>query len=271
MAQRIKLRLTTAKVGVSMALAALVGGVVEKLSSGRGELQITRASSPGNFIKLGGLPQKIRTDFQKVEQKVVTLEKKWFKLNQESSALSSELASTEQKLVKDYLTGQQIDATFLKTSAAEAKFLKITTAAAEYLKITAAKNEFIQGRGGVVSAATRALADGSVTQLLKSPDGSLVVSLKTNADIISVLIDNTTGALIPAVQTTDNVAPQPLNLTPGNNVIPLRSPLIAHRLQLQTFGDGSSQAATTLVLSSEPAASNSKEPQVVAQMLIGLL
>ena len=92
------------------------------------------------------------------------------------------MASTEQKLVKDYLTAQKIDTTFLSTSAAEAKFLKITTAAAEYLKITAAKNEFIQGRGGVVSAATRALADGSVTQLLKSPDGGLVVSLKTDRE-----------------------------------------------------------------------------------------
>lgn len=271
MAQRIKFRLTAAKVGVSMALAALVGGLVEKLSSGRDELQITRASAPGNFIKLGGLPQKIRIDFQKVEQKVITLEKKWVKLNQNSVALGSELAATEQKLVKDYLTGQQIDATFLKTSTAEAKFLKITTAAAEYLKIATAKNEFIQGRGGVVSAATRALADGSVTQLLKSPDGGLVVSLKTDPNAISVNIDNTTGALIPAVQTTDNGTPQSRNLTPGNNVIRLASPLTAHHLQLQTFGDGSSHAATTLVLSSEAAPSNLKEPQVVAQMLIGLL
>ena len=73
------------------------------------------------------------------------------------------------------------------------------------------------------------------------------------------------------MQTTDNGTPQPLNLTPGNNVIRLTMPLSAHHLQLQTFGDGSSQAATTLVLSSEAAPSNPGEPQVVAQMLIGLL
>jgi hypothetical protein len=271
MAHRIRFRLTAAKVGVSMALAALVGGVVEKLNSGRDALQVTRASAPGNFLKLGGLPQKIRTDFSKVEQKMIKIEAKLSKLNQKWGDLSSTLASTEQKLIKDYYTGQKIDTTFLKIHTADAKFLKITDAAAKFLKITDAKNEFIQGRGGVVSAATRPLADGSVTQLLKSPDGGLVVSLKTSSDQIMVNIDNTTGALLPAVQTQDANAPVSFNLRPGENVIQLVGTTTPHHLQLQTFGDGSSQAAMTLVLSSERAPSNSKEAQVVAQMLIGLL
>lgn len=275
MAQRIKFRLNAAKVGVSMALAALAGGVVEKLRSEPSDVHLTPASAPGNFIKLGGLPQKIRTDFQKIEQKVIKLEDKWIKLD-------SALGQLDQKVIT-----QQAKVHFLFTAVSKMKAAEEVLSedlsklgsqvdkvlSAGYLTSAAAKNKFIQGRGGVITAATPALVDGSVRQLLKSPDGSLVVSVLVNSDgYLSVRIDNTTGALLPAVQILDNGAPISMDLQPGDkNVIQLGGPGSTHHLQLQTWGDGTSNAAQTLVLSSEPSPSSRNESQVVAQMLIGLL
>jgi hypothetical protein len=260
-AQQIKFRLTAAKVGVSMALVALVGGVVEKLRPAPSQLQVTRASAPGRFLKAQASPQKIQSELQKVDQKIVSLDSKWLKL-------TSALKSTDQKMIKLWDTAQK---TFLKLDQANSEFLKIGSAAKVYLKQSTAKNEFVQGRGGVASAAIAAVPAGKTTPLLKSPDGSLVVSLTTSPDNVQVHIDNTTGELLPAVQILDNAIPTTQNLQPGPNVITLDGPTAAHHLQLQTFGDGSSNAALTLVLSSEASSSNPNEPQVVAQMLIGLL
>lgn len=266
MAQKIKFRLTAAKVGASVALLALVGGVADRLRSGPSEARLTSASAQRNA--LGTLPQKIRQDVVQLEQKV--------------NNLDSTLSALQQKVSTQKAKIHDLTFTVAKVKVAEATLgddvgklsAKVVSLLSKgFLTAAAAKNEFIQGRGGVVSAATRALADGSVRKLLTSPDGSLIVSLVVNGDgLLSVQIDNTTGLLVPAVMTFDNGAPAALNLVPGNkNFIRLGGPSAAHHLQLQTWGDGTSQTAQTLVLSSEPSPSNSNESQVVAQMLIGLL
>lgn len=268
MAEKVKFRLTAAKVGVSAALLALIGGVVETFRPGRPEVHITPASAPGKFLKLGGISGNVRTA-------LIKLEDKWIKLDTTVLNVVDKLAADYLKINKantEFLKIQKATSEFLKIQKADSEFLKIQKADAEFLKVQAARNEFVQGRGGVVSAATPALADGSVTKLLTSPDGSLVVTLTTNSDMIEIQIDNTTGLLLPAVQEVDDQGPVTMDLQPGpNNFIRLVGPLNAHHVQLQTFGDGSSNTAQTLVLSSEQSPANQSEPQVVAQMLIGLL
>lgn len=283
MAEKIKFRLTAAKVSVSVALLALVGGVVEKFRSGPSEVHITPASSP-NFLKLGGISGNVKTALIKLEHKWISLDTalsdvvhKMTVDYQKVHKANIQFTYKIQKLDAQLQKVQQLDTTFLKTDKAsaeylriqkaDAEFLKIQKADAEFLKIQAARNEFIQGRGGVVTASTL-LVDGSVRTLLTSPDGSLVIQVKNQDRTLSVLIDNTTGALIPAVQTLDG-ATVSADLAPGQNKpITVGDATVAHSLQLQTFGDGSKQAMT-LVLSID--AFNGNASPVVGQMLIGNL
>lgn len=275
MAEHIKFRLTAAKVGVSAALLALIGGVVDRVRSTPNEVRITPASAPGQFLKLQGISGNVKTA-------LIKLEDKWIKLDTALTGVVHKLSTEYLKIDKataeflkinkanaQFLKINKANAQFLKIDKADGEFLKIEKANAEFLKLRTAQNEFVQGRGGVVSASTRVLADGSVSQLLKSPDGSLIVSITGNSDGLTVSIDNTTGALLPAVQTTDNNPPGTLNLKPGTTMLNLIGPSAAHHVQLQTFGDGSVRSATTLVLSTEP--SGQRQSMVVAQMLIGLL
>src|SRR5207248_29892 len=74
MADYIRFRLTAAKVGVSMALLALIAGVAEKARPGPSHVNATRASSSNLFLKLGGLSQALKIDFLKVEKKIVKLD-----------------------------------------------------------------------------------------------------------------------------------------------------------------------------------------------------
>jgi hypothetical protein len=278
MAERIKFRLTAAKVGVSVAFLALVGGLVDKLHSGRPEVRVTPASAPGQFLKLQGLSHTVKIDFLKLEQKWVKIDSLLtnvvHKLN--TQFLKIEDANTEFLKIKladaKFLKIVDANAEYLKIDAANAEYLKIRSANAQFLKIRAAQDQFLQGHGGVVSAASPVLADGSVTKLISSPDGGLVVTLRLQDGEMTLFIDNTTGALIPAVQTTDNLAPQPINLEPGNrNSIRLGPDTQVHQVHLQTFGDGSANEVTTLVLSTDLPQAGANGPQVVAQMLIGLL
>jgi hypothetical protein len=270
MAEHIKFRLTAAKVGVSAALLALIGGVVERIRSGPSEVRITPASAPGHFLKLGGIQGDVK-------HALIKLEDKWIKLDTALTNVVAKLHADYLKIDKansEFLKINKANAEYLKINTANANFLKIRSANSEFLKIRTAQNEFVQGRGGVVSAAVQipTTMKGSAP-LLKSPDGSLIVSISGNSDQLVVQIDNTTGALLPAVLTADGGAPASMDLKPGMNTIMLRptgqNP--AHHLQLQTFGDGSVRSATTLVLSTEPSPSNQNVNLVVAQMLIGLL
>jgi hypothetical protein len=287
MAEKIKFRLTAAKVGVSVALLALIGGVVERFRAGPAEVHITPASSPGQFLKLGGITGNVKTA-------LIKLEDKWIKLD-------TALTDVVHKLSTDYLKIDKADAEFLKIDkaasefltikssgeflkidkasteymkivTADAKFLALQKADAAFVKIQTARNEFLQGHGGVVSAAAPVLADGSVTKLLSSPDGSLTVTLSesaTNGQII-VVCDNNTGLLLPAVMVLDGSVQKLANLQPGPNRIPLGALTTPHQLQLQTFGDGSAKEAMTLTLSTE-GTPGKPGAQAVGQMLIGLL
>jgi hypothetical protein len=294
MAEKIKFRLTAAKVSVSVALLALAGGALERFRSGPSEVHITPASSP-NFLKLGGITGNVKTA-------LIKLEDKWIKLDTALAGVVHKMATEYLKIDKanteflkvqkayatflktdkanaEFLKIQKANAEFLKIQKANAEFLKIQKANAEFLKIQAAQNEFIQGQGGVVSAATPVTADGSVTKLFSSPDGSLTVSLlgsSPGADFLTVRIDNNTGALLPAVLTADGLpgsnqgSPQTVSqdLKQGENLIQLIGFSSPHQLRLQTFGDGSSNTAITLTLSTE---GTGNTIHAVGQMLLGNL
>jgi hypothetical protein len=268
MAEHIKFRLTAAKFGVSAALLALIGGVVERIRSGPSEVRITPASAPGHFLKLGGIPGDVK-------HALIKLEDKWIKLDTALTKVVHKLSTDYLKIDKantEFLKINKANAEYLKIHKAEAEFLKIRSADAQFLKIRSAQNEFVQGRGGVVSSAAQLSTTAKTpTQLLKSPDGSLAVAVIANSDQVVVQIDNTTGALLPAVLTTDGDRPASQNLKPGVTEITLVPSNGAHHLQLQTFGDGSVRSAVTLVLSTEASPSNQNESMVVGQMLIGLL
>jgi hypothetical protein len=292
MAERIKLRLTAAKVGVSVALLAAIGGVVDRLRAGPPEVRITPASSPGQFLKLHGISGNVKTALLKLEDK-------WLKLDTALNSVVHKLGTDYLKLDTantEFLKIHKADSEFLKIETADGEFLKIDKASAEYLKIDTAdakftalqkadaqflkirtaQNEFIQGRGGVVSAATTAFADGSVRTLLSSPDGKLTVSIQGNSNPVGgassliIVVDNETGALLPAVYTADSSpnGPTALNLKPGKTPITLTNLNAPHQLQLQTFGNGNSSSATSLIISSEQSGQGAA---VVGQMLIGLL
>lgn len=278
MAEYIRFRLNAAKIGVSMALLALIAGVADKAKA-NASAPTASASSVGGFLKLTGLSKTVSSDFLKLEQK-------WLKLDNALGAFEAKLLKFERSVSTQYYKSRFIDTTFLKIDAANATFLKITDANFKYLKIdgTAANaselgglkpDAFVQGRGGVVTGGTPFFADGSVRNLLQSPDGKLGVTLTANSDQITVHVTNNTGLLLPAVMVPDEGAapgvPVSMDLKPGENTFVLVGLLRAHHVQLQTFGDGSAAEAMTLVISTEGTAGSQTGGQAVGQMLIGLL
>jgi hypothetical protein len=131
MADYVTLRLRAAKVGVSMALLALVAGVAERVGAQQATeaVTVTPASSQ-HFLKLDGLSGGVRTA-------LIKLEDKWLKLD-------SALLKLQQKLDRSYLDANRINAGFLKLTDANQQFLKITDANAEFLKLTAANADFLK-------------------------------------------------------------------------------------------------------------------------------
>ena len=179
MAEFIRFRLTTAKVGVSMALLALVAGVAEKARTGPTHVNATRASS-NLFLKLHGLSNALKIDFLKVEKKIIKL---------------------DQLAVK-------IEHKFLKIADANKKFLKINATAANSHKLGGLGPEsFLQGNGNVVTGAVDITLTGTPAlppvQLLQLPGGTIGVSVAGNTDQYVVTMDNGTGAALSGVQDAD--------------------------------------------------------------------
>ena len=120
MAEYVRFRWTTAKVGVSMALLALVAGTADKARAAAGQAKVTPALQ---FLKLSGLSKTIGSDFLKVEAKLI-------KLNNAISSLDKKWVKIERNLTQNYLTVKKADASYLKVTDANAKFLKLTDASA---------------------------------------------------------------------------------------------------------------------------------------------
>src|SRR5947208_42413 len=137
MAEYAKFRWTTAKVGASMALLALVAGMADKARAATEHASAKPATS-GLFLKLSGLGGVISSDFLKVEKKMVKLTKS--------------VSSLDAKLIKMNRTLTAVGKTYLKIADANAKFLKADGTAVNAQKLGGlAPNQFFQGSGNVVS------------------------------------------------------------------------------------------------------------------------
>jgi hypothetical protein len=268
MAEFIKLRTTALKAGVSLALAALIGGLPSRSHAA------TRASSAANathFLKLTGLTGNVKNSFLK-------LEKSFLKID-------GSLATLEHKLAKTYFTSQKIDSTFLKIKSADTDFLKIDTANASFLKIDDANASFLKiddaateflkvgataantsEFGGATAQSFSRSTSGAATiplggsaPLLATPDGELSVSVSYGIGVgqgpqATVTITNNTNQALPAVQDiagTDTSADIPAKSTHTITLSLLSGG--ADQIHLQffpvpgLFGSATAVAATLIV------------------------
>jgi hypothetical protein len=270
-AEYIKFRLTAAKVGVSMALLALIAGVAEKASSRPAVVKATPAASD-LFLKLGGITGGVKTA-------LVKLEDKWIKLD-------TALSKFEHKVTGNYYDKHAINGSFLKIKSANASFLKIDDANAKFLPAAGtaanasklgglAPDAFVQGHANVVSGAVTVGPGGSAQTLLQVPSatqgGIIVVCRPTpGAAGVQLSITNTTNVTIPAVQDAGS-DPTAVELSPGSTTLKLPpSPAATQMLQLQTFPTSALNEVMTLTVSIEPQGALG-QTSVVGQMLIGLL
>lgn len=277
MAQYIKFRLTAAKVGVSMALAALIAGIAEKVHAAPPVVQ-ARPAAVDSFLKLDGVTGQSKTDFLK-------LENKWNKLNSAFLKLDKQLSTIYHKgaINSTFLKIDAANTEFLKIDAANAEYLKIADASAEFLKIggTAANSNelggltpdaFLQGHGNVVSGEATVTSPTQSQQLLATPDGTLSVQLQTSDGVPRLNIHNSSNNSLPAVQDLDTVGGTSTTtstpIAPGDNTTDLGR--TGNQVHVQIFPAGTFNEVVTLTVSVEPVPSTGGYT-AVGQMLLGNL
>ncbi len=272
MAEYIRFRLTSAKLGVTMALAALIGGVADQAQAQ------SQSAAPGKpaplFVKLTGITGPVRTVLAKIEQKCITL--------------GNEIGSLEKKVRTDYYTKDQISKVYMKDATANRDFLKIKDATTEFVKkadalaefvikgeTVANSNElgglsaqdFVQGTGGVVTGAVAFGPNSSGPQtLLQGPgaNGAIIVVCRPHAGGgIDVNIHNANPSALPAVQD--------LNGQMNSNPIPSGGSTLVtisgtEEIRLQTFPVSGFNQVLTLTISGEVGANGIS---IVGQMLNG--
>jgi hypothetical protein len=260
MADYVKFRLAAAKTGVSMALLALAGGVVERAEA---KPTAVPARAGGLFLKLSGIPGDVKTALFKLEDK-------WIKLN-------SSLTNFEHKVNRNYYDKATTSKTFLKIRDANATYLKVRDA--NFLKPdgTAANSQklggltpdaFVQGRGGIVSGAVATITATPQT-LVAMGDGSVRVMVSANpvgaTAGFTLTLYNATSGILPAVQLTDGThSSSSADLQPGANTIQVSAG--PHEVQLQLFPNQQAgfNNVVSILIGLEPS-------RAVGQMLIGLL
>ncbi len=292
MADYVKFRLTAAKVGVSMALMALVAGVAEKIQAAPAQIRATPAAST-KLLKLGSVTGNTKSAFIKLEQKYVKMH--------------SALIGLENTLAHKYMKIRDANAQFLKITDANGKWLKIDDANAQFLKINDANQEFLkhdgtaansqllgnmppnaffQGHGNVVSGA-QTVGSGGTQQLVATPDGAISILIGLSQPAAggpvspTLTVRNNTGQLLPAVQDlgTNNGQSAPsstggISLKPGDNTIPL--PAGTSQFHLQTFPSqsggfqsGGFNSIIAVLVSLEPNPSDGSQYLASGQMLDG--
>jgi hypothetical protein len=281
MAQYIKFRLTAAKVGVSMALAALIAGIAEKVHAAPPVIN-AKPAAVDYFLKLDGVTGESKNDFLK-------LELKYNKLNGLITGVERQLTKVYKKAVvnAEFLKIDTANSEFLKTDDASAEYLKIADASSEFLKIggTAANSSelgglapdaFFQGDGNVVSGEASVTGSQKSQQLLSTPDGTLTVQLATNSDGAPYLnIHNGGSNSLPVVQDLGEANSEVGTTTssstigPGNNQIQLGGQQ-ANQLHLQIFPAGNFNEVVTITVSVVPTPSTGAYT-AVGQMLLGNL
>jgi hypothetical protein len=203
MAEYIKLRVTAAKAGVTMALLALIGGLAERSQAATPPR--AHQATALNFLKLRGLTHTISSDFLTVEKKLVKLD--------------SAISSVQKKLLK---FERGVSSTYLKITDANAKFLKADATAVNAAKLGGmTPDAFFQGKGNVVSGAVSNVTDQS-QQLLSLPGGISVVSIQTVAGTPGPVLTfhNATGITLNAVGPVGGQT-QAITLKPGDTTVGL--------------------------------------------------
>jgi hypothetical protein len=287
MADYIRFRVATAKLGVSMAFFALLAGLAEKA---RATPLATKPPATAGVLaqiarKAGGTREQIA--IQKLDSALGGLEHKLAKsfyttqkVNQTFLKIKS--ANTEFLKIKsantDFLKIDSANANFLKIDDANASFLKIDDANARFLKIdgvAANANElggqtadaFFQGNGNVISRSVTPPA-GQTQQLLSLPGGIIVVSVSNPAGASpQLIIHNASGVSLPAVQDIAGNAPTSVTLAP-NQDHPVSLTGAVNQLHIQIFPSGAAfPDVVTLMISSESPQSGTIE--VVGQAFTG--
>jgi hypothetical protein len=279
MAEHVKFRLNAAKVGVSMALMALIGGLAEKV----GVASARPSAGDAHFVKATSSPtggSSVRSVIQKLDSALASLEHK----------LATNFETT-QKLNQTFLKIKSANTEFLKVDSANANFLKIDTANTEFLKIDGANSEFlkidstaansselggkapsafVQGKGDVVSGYQSVTSSNTIDNqlpLVSSPDGAVSVFVYDDTGSITLVVKNATGTDLPAVQETNGqaqartlTASEPTSIVLGSST---------SQSTIQIMPADSSGDVITLTVSVDYKIGASED--VVAQMLIGLL
>ena len=234
MAQYIKFRLNAAKLSVSMAFVALLGGLAARANAQRPQTN-ERASAAVRkdkwlpVLTVKGLGAGLQSDLAKIETTVGKV------YDKDQAAITSDYAK-EQKAITAVFdkTGQLVSGlqtnlanNFYDKDAANSTFMKIVDANAKFLPAdgTAANSNelggfpasaFIQGTGAVGTGAV-SITDGTAPQnLLPFPgtNGAIIVVYRPiigGAGGVEISIINNTSTAIPAVQTVDGESPTASN------------------------------------------------------------
>lgn len=260
MAEYIKFRLSAAKVGVSLALMALIAGIAEKVQTSPGQVHATETAQ---FLKLTGFSGATKATFLKIENKLLKLDTAFLKLQQK---------------VNTMYTKVQIDGRFLKITDANAQFLKITDANAQFLKIGDANSQFL--KIGDTAANSALLGNLRPDQFFQGRGNVLTNELPATQTQQTLLGDGSVKILIgllPAGQPSvwiENDTNQLLNFSvaggtaQSNSVAPGQQTQIspqASQMDIQIFGGGGGAGKVWTATLSDVGTT------FVGQMLIGLL
>jgi hypothetical protein len=254
MAEYIRFRLTAAKVGVTMALAALIAGIAEKARTGTPSVRATPVAS---FLKLKGLTGEIAFNFNKLEDK-------WIKLN-------SELTSFEHKVGRTYLAVKKADRTFLKIRDANIKFLKADgTAANSQLLGNLAPSAFVQGNHASVVSGALLNVPATSQPLLSLKGGIIVVNVAHPPGAAGPTITIHNGAQQDLVGVAEvNGKSQALNLKAGTDAL---LPAVQNGLaevRVQIFPGGSFSEVVSILIGLTPNPANNQQIEAVAQAFTG--
>jgi hypothetical protein len=276
MAEYIKLRLTAAKVGVSMAFIALLGGLAERARANPSSAErpasahfLTDTSSPPG----GGASRLV---IQKLDSALARLEHK----------LSTSFETTH-KLNHTFLKIRSANSEFLKIKSANTSFLKIDDANASFLKIDDANNEFlkidstavnanklggltpdafVQGGGHVITNAISSLAASNTpTSLLTVPGGVVLSVVNTVGNGVQIEITNPTSQVLTTV--VDNGTGVTEHDLRPNAMTSLAVTGIPAQLQIQIFPNSGLSEVVTMIVSVEN--STTQLPSFVGQAFTG--
>jgi hypothetical protein len=268
MAEYIKFRVNSAKVGVTMAFLALLGGVADKARAAtpRG-VQASASTSPGVSTVI-----KLDKAFVKIENAV---------------------ASLQQKLKTHYLTADKIEASFETIKKANKTFISIKKAESEFLKITDADLNFLKADGTAVNAqklgdlAPSAFVQGNNTsvvsgalnnlsaspqQILSVAGGIIVVSVADTSGVPAggptLTIHNSSSTDLIGVLDPGNGQSVALNLKPnGDTTLPAVQDTA--EVKIQIFPGGAFTNVVSILIGLTPNPANSQQIEAVAQAFTG--